>query len=90
MAGRIMNHDYAKSIRLHRVAAGITLSELARRAKVDRKNLYNIEIGKTQPSIGTLEKIANGLNIELKHLFADRICFWLNPNAEDPDETKGM
>lgn len=43
---------------------GLTQEELAERASVDVKYLGNIERGRENPTVGTLEKLANALSVK--------------------------
>jgi len=48
---------------------GIRQVDLAFRAEMDDAFLRRIEAGKVNPTIKTLEKIAKGLDVEMKDLF---------------------
>ena len=48
---------------------GLTQSQLEERANINTKYISAIECGQKNVTIKTLEKIANGLNIELYELF---------------------
>jgi len=45
--------------------------ELAQRAGIAQNTLSQIELGKTTPSVPTLEKIARGLNLDLSELLLE-------------------
>lgn len=49
----------------------LTQGELAQRAGIAQNTLSQIELGKTTPSVPTLEKIGRGLNLELSELLLD-------------------
>lgn len=49
---------------------GISLSELSRRCGVSKSTLLYIEMGATDPRIGTLCKIAKALNVPVVYLFS--------------------
>lgn len=51
-----------------RIAAELTLDSLADQAQVSRRQLINIEKGDANPSISTLLKIAEALQVTLSHL----------------------
>ena len=53
----------SKAIRIARSLADVSQGELADRADIDRSYLSLIESGKRQPSLGTMEKIANALRL---------------------------
>ncbi|WFF72970.1 helix-turn-helix transcriptional regulator [Proteiniclasticum sp. QWL-01] len=55
-----------KSIRQHK---NISQRKLAERAGISNTYLSDIEVGRTNPSLKTLEKIAAALEMEIKELF---------------------
>ena len=57
--------------------------ELAHRAGIAQNTLSQIELGKTTPSVPTLEKIARGLNVDLSELLLEESA--LAGKAEAPD-----
>lgn len=50
--------------------SGIKVSSLAESVGITRANMSNIVNGKSMPSIETLEKIANALEVDITELFA--------------------
>lgn len=52
-----------------RKAKGLSQEELSEKVGIDSKHLSRIEVGKSYPSLDTLEKIANALSVEIKDLF---------------------
>ena len=56
-------------IRALRKAKGLTQEELGERAGINYKFLGEIERGQQNPSFRVMEKIANGLGLELLQLF---------------------
>lgn len=54
-----------------RLAHGLSQRELARRAKITNGSLSLIEQGKVSPSLGSLEKILNGIPMTLPEFFAE-------------------
>ncbi|WEG11511.1 helix-turn-helix domain-containing protein [Pullulanibacillus sp. KACC 23026] len=61
-----------KNITKFRTAKGLTLSELAERAKISKSYLSNIERGiNKNPSINILEKTAAVLDVDLNLLLSD-------------------
>lgn len=52
-----------------RDSLGLRQVDLANKADIDDGFLRRIETGKVNPTIKTLEKIANGLEVEMKDLF---------------------
>lgn len=49
--------------------AGLTQEKLAEMINIETTSLSGIESGRHFPSLPTIEKIANSLNVELKALF---------------------
>ena len=58
-----------KQIRLLHKRFKMTQSVLASKANMEESALQRIEAGRTNPTIKTLFKISNALNVELKVLF---------------------
>ena|SRR5216684_1044001 len=56
----------ASLLRLARLDAGLSQSELARRAGVPRSEVCEIEAGRRQPSIPVLSRILRGAGLELR------------------------
>lgn len=52
-----------------RKQCGISQDQLAERIDIDPKHVSRIEVGRSYPSLDTLEKIAMALNVELKDFF---------------------
>lgn len=48
---------------------GLSQEELSEKVDIDPKHLSRIEVGRGFPSLDTLEKIANALNVEMKDFF---------------------
>lgn len=55
-------------IRILRTKLKLSQEKLAELADLSKTSISTIERGESKPSIETLEKIANALNIELKEL----------------------
>ncbi|MBI3950815.1 MAG: helix-turn-helix transcriptional regulator [Acidobacteria bacterium] len=62
--------DVGSRIRQARLQAGLTQTELAERTGIKRPNIARIESGKHCPSLDTLEKIAEALNVTVARLVA--------------------
>ncbi len=60
-----------RRLRNLRKTRGLTLERLAEKASVDEKYLGNIERGKENPSIATLEKLAGALSVKINQI----LCF---------------
>lgn len=65
-------HSIGTAIKYHRTAKKISLSALAKEAKVSKSTLFALELGESNPTISTLEAISIALNVELKELLQDR------------------
>ncbi len=52
-----------------RKARQLSQEQLSEKINIDSKHLSRIEVGKSYPSLDTLEKIAKALNVEIKDLF---------------------
>ena len=57
--------ELAKTIRLHRKAAGLSRVQLAELAGVGKTVIYDIEKGKESVQLDTLQKILKVLNIKI-------------------------
>jgi len=57
-----------ENIKKLRLAKGLTQGDLCRKLEVDRAYMSNIESGKKNPTLSTLEKIANALGISSSEL----------------------
>jgi transcriptional regulator with XRE-family HTH domain len=71
-------------IRNLRWARRLKQGELAHRAGIAQNTLSQIELGKTTPSVPTLEKIARGLSLDLSELLEEPV---LAGNGEALQET---
>lgn len=60
-------------IREVRKQVGMPMAELARRAKISRNHLFNIEKNKAVPSAPVLFAIADALNKSAKELLVDDV-----------------
>ncbi|MFB0919224.1 MAG: helix-turn-helix transcriptional regulator [Clostridiaceae bacterium] len=61
--------DIGEVIKTKRKALGISQKKLAEMAGISNTYLSDIEVGRTDPSLKTMTKIAKALDIELKELF---------------------
>ena len=62
--GRAANHPL-KAIRLKR---GLSLRQLARLSGISWMTIWRIEQGKTEPTVATLRKLAQALNVAIVDL----------------------
>ncbi|MEV1006877.1 XRE family transcriptional regulator [Streptomyces sp. NPDC049881] len=63
-----LNATIAASIRRERARAGLTLTELARRARLAKSTLSQLESGGGNPSVETLWALALALDVPFSHL----------------------
>lgn len=68
-ASRI-DRDIGASVRVLRIAAGLTLDDLAGRSGVSRAMLSRIERGESSPTAQLLNRVCGGLGVTLAALFA--------------------
>jgi transcriptional regulator with XRE-family HTH domain len=57
-----------RNVKSIRIKAGLSVSELSKKAHIDRGTIVDIEIGTANPLFGSLFKIAKALNIQLLKL----------------------
>jgi transcriptional regulator with XRE-family HTH domain len=55
-----------------RKAKKLSQDQLSEKINIDPKHLSRIEVGKSYPSLDTLEKIAGSLGVEIKEFFEFR------------------
>lgn len=58
--------DIGQEIKRHRAALGISQTDLAEISEVSLATIKDIERGKGNPSLSTIEKIAETLGLELR------------------------
>ena len=63
-----VNMTLSKNVRYLRAHRGLTLDELAGRATLSKGMLVQVEQARTNPSIGTLCKLANALGVTIARL----------------------
>jgi transcriptional regulator with XRE-family HTH domain len=61
--------QFGARIKVMRRSRGLSQERLAEKAVIDSKFLSQLELGKRTPSLGTVQRIAHGLNIPVKDLF---------------------
>lgn len=66
-----LNDLVARNIRRFRAERNFTLGELARRASVSKQTLSKIEQGDGNPTVGTLEAIADALELSFRRLVTE-------------------
>jgi transcriptional regulator with XRE-family HTH domain len=57
-----------ENIKKIRLAKGMTQGDLCRKLEVDRAYMSNIESGKKNPTLSTIENIAKALNVSVDEL----------------------
>lgn len=67
----VVGIDIAGAVRARRLAAGLTMRELAARAGMSQPFLSNLENSRAMPSIATLYKIANALGVSPREFLPD-------------------
>jgi transcriptional regulator with XRE-family HTH domain len=75
MMGTLPRSDYPSvslpSLRVYRQAAGLTMAELARRAKLTPQTIMRLERGETTAQRATLRKLARALGVTAEQLMAE-------------------
>src|SRR5487761_1391839 len=81
-----------QQLRRARLAAGISLREMARRVDVSASFISQVELGRTMPSVGTLYSIASELGVSLDGLMptAQPPAPAPSPPPGDPAETAAV
>lgn len=64
--------EVGAQVRTARIAAGLSLSQLAARAGIGKASLSELEAGRRNPTLSTLYAVANTLDVPLAHLLAER------------------
>jgi transcriptional regulator with XRE-family HTH domain len=77
--------DYGKAFRIARAIGGFQQKELAEIAELDPSHISLIEKGKRNPSVGTIKKIANALQIP-EHLLTLLAAEPEDLDIQDPQE----
>jgi transcriptional regulator with XRE-family HTH domain len=67
-----VTHNLGKTIQSERKRQKLSLDELARRSDVSKGMLSHVETGKATPSITILNKIAVGLQVDIRQLLPRR------------------
>ncbi len=64
----MINDKICKKVKLERTKKGLSQEELAFRAGVNKNTIWKIETGQVSPTIQTLEKIAQALELDFATL----------------------
>ena len=59
-----------KQIQKFRELKGISQQDLAAKCNFEKSNMSRLESGRVNPTLSTLEKVANALDVTLAELFA--------------------
>ena len=62
---------FGRKVAFFRLQMGISQEQFAERCNVHRTYIGAIERGEKSPTLKTIEKIANGLNVRISELFVD-------------------
>jgi len=68
----------ADKIKKHRTVKGLSQKEIALEVGIDQAQYSRIESGKVEPTLSSLEKIADALGVRLTELFDDNIVLDIN------------
>ena len=60
-----INYEFGKRVKYLRNKLNISQEELAFRCNINKNYLSDVERGERNPTLKVIQKIANGLNIEL-------------------------
>ncbi|MBD2436587.1 helix-turn-helix transcriptional regulator [Nostoc sp. FACHB-110] len=60
---------FGKAVRRRKRELDLSQEQLAERAGLHRPNISNLERGELNPSLETIEKLANAMNISIPKLF---------------------
>jgi transcriptional regulator with XRE-family HTH domain len=63
--------QFARNLRSHRQAAGLSQEQLADRTKLHPTEISRLERAAREPRLGTMLKLAKGLGISIEKLVAD-------------------
>ncbi len=72
-----------RNARALRLAAGLTLEDLAGRGDLDVRLIQRVEGGKSNPTVATLVRLAVALDVDLAFLFSTKLA--AKPSAEPDD-----
>ena len=61
--------DFGRAVQVHRLRLGISQEELAHRSSLDRTYISGIERGVRNPSLKSIARLADALEVELATVF---------------------
>jgi len=70
--------NFSDRIKKYRTAKGMSQKEIALEVGIDQAQYSRIESGKVEPTLSSLEKIADALSVQLSDLFNDNIALDIN------------
>ena len=69
MTKKTLQINVGKHIQKLREQKGISQQDLAAKCNFEKSNMSRLEAGRVNPTLSTLEKVANALDITLTELF---------------------
>lgn len=66
-----LQHGLGQSVRAARLRVGMSQEDLAAAASLDRTYVSGLELGRRNPALNTLQKIATALSVRLSDLIAE-------------------
>lgn len=60
----MISKEFGKWVRSKRLDRGMTLVELAKKCELSYVTISNIELGKTKPSISTMRRLSESLDVD--------------------------
>lgn len=70
---RVVERELARAVLQQRVAQKVTQKEMAEKMEVPQGNVSRLESGTRVPTIGTLQKAAQALNVPLEIRFGNQV-----------------
>ena len=69
MSANSLQINVGKQIQKLRESKGISQQELAAKCNFEKSNMSRLEAGRVNPTLSTLEKVSNALDVTLAELF---------------------
>ncbi|MFV0373854.1 helix-turn-helix domain-containing protein [Microbacterium sp.] len=66
-----VSHVISRNLRRHRQEQGLSLGELSRRAGLAKQTIVAVEAGRGNPTIDTLERLADALDVSIRALITE-------------------
>jgi len=64
-----IRETFAKNLRENRRKSGLTQAQLAEKVEISHHYLAMVELARNIPTVDTIERLANALNVEVYELF---------------------